>query len=104
MLKVKREGEEGLVALSPLYGYKSRVSLDLKFYTDEIWEAFCPTCNSKLLNFSKCACEGDLFALFLDKKADFANCILLCNRIDCFNAEIKFNNEILHYSGVETII
>ena len=39
-------------------------------------------------------------ALLLNKNADFSNSILICNRIDCVNALIKFNDEIIHFSGV----
>jgi hypothetical protein len=104
MLRIRREGKEGLVALSPAYGYKSRISLDQPLYTDEVWEVFCPTCDARLPTFSRCACQGDLFVLFLDRKADFSNCILICNRIDCFNAEIKVHDELLHYSGVDNLV
>jgi hypothetical protein len=104
MIKVKRYKKAGLVALSPVYGYKSRVSLELTFKADEIWNVYCPTCDEKLPVFSKCSCGGDLVTLFLDNDADFANCILICNRIDCFNAEIKYNSEIIHYSGVDALI
>jgi len=103
LLKIRREGKEGLVALSPVYGYRTRISLDLPLFTDEIWEVYCPHCNEKLPTFSTCHCEGELFVLFLDKKADYSNCILICNRIDCFNSEIKYNDEIIHYSGVDSL-
>ncbi|MBN3036116.1 MAG: hypothetical protein JW861_11065 [Bacteroidales bacterium] len=101
---VRRGNETGLVALSPVYGYKSRVTLNVLLEKEQIWEVCCPQCGEPLAVFSRCSCGGDLFTLFLNREADFANCILLCNRIDCFNAEIKFHNEILHYSGMETVI
>ena len=104
LLNAAHMGQSGLVALSPVYGYKSRVSLDLVFNPGEIWDVSCPDCSEKLPVFSSCSCGGDRIALFLDKNADFANCILICNRIDCFNAEIQFNNELLHYSGVDALI
>lgn len=102
IIKVSRKKQSGLVALSPVYGHKSRVSLNLSIKPDEIWEASCPTCDIKLPYFSKCSCEADIFTLFLDKNADFSNSILICNRIDCFNAQVKFKDKILHYSGIET--
>ena len=104
LLKVKRKGVSGLVALSPVYGYKSRVSLNLLLKQNEIWEICCPDCNEALPVFSSCSCKGDIVALFLDKNADFSNSILICNRIDCFNAQIKFNDEIIHFSGVDEFI
>ena len=104
LIKVKRKDASGLVALSPVYGYKSRVSLDLLLKENEIWEIYCPECDEALPIFSSCECGGDKISLFLNKHADFAHCILLCNRIDCFNAAIKYNNELIHYSGVESLI
>ncbi len=104
LLKIKKDEHEGMVALSPVYGYKSRVSMDLPIKSNEIWEAYCPECHEKLPYFADCSCHGSLFALFLDQHADFSNSILICNRIDCFNAEIKYNNEHVHYSGVDMLI
>jgi hypothetical protein len=99
VLKVKKGKRSGLVALNPVYGYKSRISVDVHLKKDETWKISCPVCNEPLPVFSSCNCEGDLTALFLDKKADFFNCILVCNRIDCPNAQIKYNNEIIYYPG-----
>ncbi len=104
LLKIRRKGVSGLVALSPVYGYKSRVSLSLQLKQNEIWEICCPDCDEALPVFAACECGGSEIALFLDKHADFAHCILLCDRIDCYNAVIKYNNEIVHYSGVEALI
>lgn len=104
LLRIRREGKEGLVALSPVYGYRSRISLDQPLTTGEVWEVFCPHCDVKLPAFSRCSCEGDLFTLFLDREANFSNCILICNRIDCFNSEIKVHDELLHYPGVDDLV
>jgi len=104
MLRLKKGKNSGLVALNPIYGYKSRISLDINLKRDETWKICCPVCNEPLPVYSSCNhCEGDLTALFLDKKGDFFNCILVCNRIGCLNAEIKFNNEIIYYPG-ETVL
>jgi hypothetical protein len=99
LLKVKKGKRSGLVALNPVYGYKSRISVDVQLKKDETWKICCPVCNEPLPIFSTCSCEGDLTVLFLDKKSNYYNCILICNRIDCFNAEIKYNNEIIYYPG-----
>jgi hypothetical protein len=99
LLKVKKGKRSGMVALNPVYGLKSRVSVDVHLKKDEIWKIYCPVCNEPLPVFSSCSCKGDLTALFLNKKADFFNCILVCNRIDCFNAQLKYNNEIIYYPG-----
>lgn len=99
MLKVCRGGQSGTVALSPVYGYKSRVTLDISLKSGEIWDVCCPVCDEHLPVYSECTCGGKIFALFLNKKTDFSKCILLCNRIDCFNAEIKLEHEMAYYSG-----
>lgn len=104
LLKVKKGKQSGLVALNPVYGYKSRISLDINLKKGETYDLLCPVCNEKLPSYSPCSCNGQRIALFLDLKVDFYNCILICNRIDCFNAEIKFNNEILYYTGENGLI
>jgi len=104
VIKAKNGKRNGIVALSPVYGYKSRVCLDVKLKPGEKWQIFCPTCDEPLPVFSSCTCEGDLVALFLEKNTDFSNSILICNRIDCINAQIKYNDEIIHYSGVEELM
>lgn len=104
LMMLKRKGVSGMVALSPVYGNKSRVSFGLVLKQNEVWEICCSECNEALPVFASCDCGGDKISLFLDKNADFANCILLCNRIDCYNAVIQFNDEMVYYSGVEALI
>ena len=99
MLRARRNDKSGLVALSPVYGYKSRVSLSLKLLPGEIWEIMCPVCNEPLPVYSDCPCGGKLFTIFLNAHRDHTNAILLCNRIDCFNAEMKLESEVSHYPG-----
>ena len=99
IFKICNGEESGVVALSPVYGYKSRVSLDLTLKSGDIWDVCCPECQERLPTYSECSCGGKIFALFLSQKADYSKCILLCNRIDCFNAEIKLKQEMAHYSG-----
>lgn len=99
VLKVNQTGEEGLVALSPVYGVKSRVSLDIGLVKDKILEIKCPECDAALPVYTTCSCGGNLVALFLDKKGDFTNCILVCNRVGCFNAQIRLHDEVVYYDG-----
>lgn len=95
VIRVRRGNEEGLVALSPVYGYKSRVSLNVCLFDDQIWDICCPQCNVILPVYSSCACGGNMIALFSDKEANFANCIGICNRIGCYNSGIQHSNELL---------
>jgi len=103
VIKVKRNKAEGLVALSPVYGYKSRVSLNVNLFEDDIWEICCPQCDVGLPVYSECSCGGKMIALFTDTSADFSNCIGICNRIGCFNAGILHSNEMLTMSMVQNM-
>mgnify|MGYP006311582393 FL=1 len=101
LIRVSRKDKTGLVALSPVYGYKSRVSLDVELKGGQIWKIHCPDCGEELPKYSDCSCGAHLTCMFLDQTSDFSNCILICNRIDCFNAEIKYRNELVHYSSLD---
>jgi len=103
IIKVKDEEmeEEGLVALSPVYGYKSRVSLDIDLGQDMIWQMYCPECDEPLATYTDCLCGGQMVEMFLDNKFEFTNCIALCNKIGCQNAGIKYGNELLTCSSLE---
>lgn len=95
ILKVSRHNKEGLVALCPVYGYKSRVSLDVDLGDTEVWTLKCPHCDALFPVYMKCDCGGDLVCLFLDDRADHRNCICICNRIGCYNAGIIYSNEMI---------
>jgi hypothetical protein len=104
ILKVKNASGEGQVALNPVYGLKHRVSLNIKLNHDELLEIYCPQCGHALPVYSGCACGGDLVALFLDEKLEFTNSVLVCNRVDCHNAQIRLHNEMVHYDGMGHVI
>jgi hypothetical protein len=103
ILKVVREDQEGLVALSPVYGYKSRVAMNVELKEGEIWTVLCPICNKPMPAYDQCDCGGDLICLFLDKKANYSNCICICNRIDCFNAGIKYGEDLLNSKSLDAL-
>lgn len=96
MLMVKSAKHAGKVILSPIFGDKSKISLDIDLQDGELLELSCPTCNSILPVYSKCACAGNLVALFLKNNSDYSNCIGICTRVNCFNSEIKSCNELLN--------
>jgi hypothetical protein len=50
---------------------------------------------------STCSCGSDIVALFLEPKADFANCLGICRRIDCFNAKTIAGGELLSLTPTE---
>ena len=99
MVKVKKGGAEGLVALNPVYGLKHRVTIGIKLDKDELLEVLCPECGVAMPVYSACSCGGSLVALFLEPDADFTNSVLICNRVDCHNAQIRLHNEMVHYDG-----
>lgn len=103
MLKVKMKNEKGLVALSPVYGDKSKISLDIDLVDKELLELSCPTCDSLLAVYSKCSCGADLVALFLKKEKDFHDCIGICTRVNCFNSEIKSSSDLLTEAGLQAL-
>lgn len=94
-LKIAKEGQEGFVALSPVYGCKNKVSVGIKLKKGMRYELRCPECDTVLPSFSKCHCEGDIITLFLNKKADFHSFIGACNRIGCENSYIQIGKELI---------
>jgi hypothetical protein len=104
VLKVKKGSIEGHVALNPVYGLKHRVSLNIKLTKDDLLEVFCPECGVALPVYTDCSCDGNLVTLFLNDKADFTNSVLICNRVDCHNAQIRLHNEVVNYDDSGNVI
>ncbi len=103
IIKVASEDEEGFLALSPVYGDKSKISVDITLQSGHVIQMYCPTCNSPLPVYSHCKCDADLVALFLTKDFDYSDCIGICNRIDCYNAEIKNAGELLSITMLDAL-
>jgi hypothetical protein len=97
VLKVKNDNQEGLIALNPVYGLKHRISFGIKLKKDEMLDVLCPDCGKALPVYSVCSCGGNLVTLFLNDKNDFTSSLLICNRVDCNNAQIRFHNEVVNY-------
>lgn len=97
VLKVKNGKREGLVALNPVYGLKHRIAFGIKLINDELLDVLCPDCGKALPVYSACTCGGNLITLFLDDKHDFTSSLLICNRVGCNNAQIRFHNEVINY-------
>jgi hypothetical protein len=94
-LRVKKNDEDGLVALSPVYGDPSRVSLGVRLEKNDVFSLLCPECGVQLPVFGPCRCEADLITIFLTAEADFGNCIGICSRVGCFHAQLMSGNELL---------
>ena len=97
-----RSGQkQGLIALSPLYGSKARISLDIDLESGEIVELHCPVCDILLPVHSPCSCGAELIAFFPTPDADFTNCVAICNRVDCINSHILINDELISLSMID---
>ena len=103
LLGVGLNGNKGLVALSPICGDKTKISLDIDLPEDSIVNLFCPTCGINLPRYATCGCGADLTALFLTCNASFADCIGVCNRIGCINARFVTNGELISETMLETL-
>ena len=95
-----RELHEGLVALSPIYGDKSRISLGMHLEKGDVMKLLCTECGVPLPVYDQCSCGADVIALFTRPRPDYGNCIGICSRVGCYNAELKNGNELLTYSSL----
>lgn len=101
MVRVRRGDRNGLIALSPIYGSKARISIDIDLESGEVMDLYCPVCDILLPVHSPCRCGANLIAFFPTKDADFTNCVAICNRIDCINAHILINDEVVSLSMID---
>jgi hypothetical protein len=95
LLKVRQRNENGMLALSPVYGDKSRISIDINLIDKEITELLCPECDQSLPIFSHCECGADLVSLFLTEELSHNEAAAICTRVNCFNASIKSSTDII---------
>ncbi len=100
LLKIVRENESGLVAISPIHNDKSKISLDIDLKEGEIYELRCPICDATLPIYSSCECGASLIGLFLDKNLNFADSIVVCNRIGCTNSDVRLSSQILEENNL----
>lgn len=103
LLGVGVNERKGLVALSPICGDKTRISLDIDLPEEQIVNLFCPTCGIDLPRYATCGCGADLTALFLTQKNSFSDCIGVCNRIGCINARFVTNDELISETMLEAL-
>jgi len=95
---VNQNSQTGTIALSPIYGQKLRISLDIELTEGEQVKVLCPHCNEELPVFANCtSCEsGQFISLFLDQNGNFNNCLAVCNTIGCKSLTISTGKDILH--------
>jgi len=92
---------EGLVALSPIFGDKSRISLGIELVKGMVMTLLCPECGIPIPVYDECSCGADVLALFTRPVPDYGNCVGICNRVSCYNAELKNGNELLNLANLE---
>ncbi len=103
LLKVKTDHNFGLIALSPVYGEKNRIFLDINLESGKILKILCPTCGIELPVYSQCSCGADLISLFMDREFHFNKCIGICNRVDCHHAQIINSGELISQTMVDML-
>ena len=101
VLNVKMDDKKGIIALSPIFGDKSRITLGIVLEEGKLVQLSCPVCNAKLPVFSRCECGGDFLIMFTGILNDFTNCVGVCNRVGCKHAEIKNEGHLLNLSAPE---
>lgn len=103
LLKISKDNKEGHIALSPVYGCKTRIAVGIKLQDGEKYTLSCTECNTILPVFTKCYCDGDIFTLFLDKETKFDSFVGACGRIGCENSYIQIGEELITSARLETI-
>jgi hypothetical protein len=104
LIRVKKGTRKGTIALSPIYGEKVRVALDIDLESGELVKLHCPFCDAALPVHSPCpSCGGEMIALFSLPEADFANCVAVCNRVDCPNASLIQGGMLVARSMTEAL-
>ncbi|MBI9072631.1 MAG: hypothetical protein JEY94_13595 [Melioribacteraceae bacterium] len=103
VLKVIKGQDFGIIALSPIFGDKTRICLDITLEDKELLKIVCPSCDAQIPVYSQCECGGDLLALFTQPDKNFSNSVGFCNRVNCANAEIISGGELLNHSMIELL-
>ena len=103
LIKIQKKQKTGLLALSPVYGEQNRISLDIDLSSGEILRLFCPACDTELPIHTPCSiCGANLVSFFLTRDVDYANCIGICNRVDCVNASIIESGNLFSLSMIDS--
>lgn len=103
VLKIRQNENEGIIALSPIYGDKSKVTFNITLIEDKTVTLSCYKCGVNLPVYGNCECGGELVIMFTAKLGDFNNCVGICNRVGCKHAEIKNEGQLLSLTSPEII-
>ncbi|MEK6777529.1 MAG: hypothetical protein AABY87_11745 [bacterium] len=102
-LKVRAGDSEGRIVLSPIVGDKTRVAVGIDLKIGELLKIACPVCDTPLPVYSSCTCAGELITLFTTADNDYSQCVGICNRVDCFNGEIKSGGHLATFAMLEAL-
>ncbi len=99
----KENGEIGDIALSPIFGDHSRVSLGINLVKGEKLKLFCPYCEKEFPVLKKCECDkGELRVISLKKQFSYHDGIVVCDVVDCFNSFIIKSGELITETMIES--
>lgn len=101
LLKIAKDSRAGFIALSPVIGDKSRISIDIDIAEGKVENLLCPQCDAQLPVYAPCNCGGKLISLFLHADANFADCVGVCSRFGCKYAEVRSGDDLIHTSGAQ---
>jgi len=101
LLDVLMDDKKGIIALSPVFGDKSKITLGILLEEGKLVQLSCPVCSARLPVYSNCECGGDLLVMFTGALNDFNNCVGVCNRVGCKHAEIKNEGHLLNLTAPE---
>ncbi|MDF1581211.1 MAG: hypothetical protein P1P74_10615 [Desulfuromonadales bacterium] len=93
-LKLVSSLSKGQLTLSPVIGDLSRTFFNFNYVADELIKICCPTCLEPLPVYDTCSCGADLVAIFTSRKADFSECVGICQRVGCLNAKIMCSESL----------
>jgi hypothetical protein len=95
-LKVVRGSDQGILALSPVFGDYSRVTIGISLKKGDKLDIRCPHCDTPLPVYSTCyVCDSQMVTLFLTPDANYARCLGICQRVGCHNSKMTENQRIL---------
>jgi hypothetical protein len=95
IIGVNQYPEKGLIALSPVFGDKSKISIDIDLKEGALLDLVCPVCDVRFPVYSNCECGGEIMVMFTKPEKDFMNCVGICNRVGCKHAEIKNEGQLM---------
>jgi hypothetical protein len=103
VMSARKGSENGTVSLSPVYGEKNRMVSGFEPKKGELYDFFCPYCDTQLPSFSGCECGGRVIALFLNPNGDYSDCVGFCSRMGCTLASIRLHNEMISDAMLDSL-